>query len=210
MSLKRFRPALADCQKASGLQSAAPNSKTLVRLARCHFSLGEIPEAISVLAPVLASLDPDNSAARSLDAQVKRVQEHLRQFRSYRDSGNYTLASIAMDKAQADVEEVPLIWRIWRGEALLLKGAIDAASSVASDALRLDQNNPDALQLRARVLYAKGELAKAIAHAQAALRSDPDFVPARNLLKKCRKLETKKEEGNAAFKAGKNEEAVEK
>ncbi len=58
------------------------------------------------------------------------------------------------------------------------------------------------------LLLAKGDIAKAVAHCQAALRSDPEQSGARDLLKKCRRLEAKKEEGNNAFKQGDNAAAV--
>lgn len=73
--------------------------------------------------------------------------------------------------------------------------------------MRLDTQNPDVLYLRARVFYGQGENAKAIAHCMEALRCDPDFAKARNLVKMARAIEAKKEAGNAAFKSNRLQEA---
>lgn len=71
----------------------------------------------------------------------------------------------------------------------------------------MDSQNPDALLLRARVLYGQGDNAKAVAHCAEALRYDPDFTKARTLLKKARAIEAKKEAGNAAFKSNQLQDA---
>lgn len=53
------------------------------------------------------------------------------------------------------------------------------SSSYRSDLLRMDQSQPEALYYRGLCLYYSGNHAQAIAHAQSALRNDPDYVPAR-------------------------------
>ena len=78
------------------------------------------------------------------------------------------------------------------------------------DLLRLDQSQPDALYYRGLCLYYNGNHPQAIAHAQSALRNDPDFVLARTLLKKVRQLDALKDAGNDAFKGGRLDEAVQK
>ncbi|KAN0063670.1 hypothetical protein ACQY0O_003719 [Thecaphora frezii] len=221
MSLKMYKPALSDCRLANDLQSkltehgTAP-PKTLVRLARCHLYLGDPQAAISVLNPVVTGQSSGDDAsvrtATQLAAQAKKVNDHLASFTSYKASQDWTLASIALDQAQAACSlsdaDLPLSWRILRATVQLHKGQLDLANSTISDALRADPSNPEALLVRARIFLAKGDTAKAIAHCQAALRSDPELKDSRDLLRKVRKLEAKKEEGNAAFKAGRNEDAV--
>lgn len=63
---------------------------------------------------------------------------------------------------------------------------------------------------RGLVLFTQGSSAQAIAHAQAALRNDPDHTPARLLLKKVRQMDSTKEAGNDLFKRGQWQPAIEK
>ena len=219
MGLKMYRPALNDCSLAKDIQlrqstdGTAP-PKTLVRLARCHLFLGDPKAAVSVLSSVNSASSDEASVktANQLIKQADKVSDHLASFENYKRSQDWTLASIALDQAQQACSmgdsDVPMSWRILRATVQLHKGHLDQANSTISDALRSDASNPEALLVRARIFLAKGDTAKSIAHCQAALRSDPELKDSRDLLRKVRKLETKKVEGNAAFKEGNNEEAI--
>ncbi|KAJ1027663.1 hypothetical protein NDA16_002002 [Ustilago loliicola] len=222
MSLKMYKQALSDCQLAKDVQAkqspdGVAQPKTLIRLARCHLYLGNPSGALSVLNPVVDSADLDDATrkqAAQLQKQANSVADHLASFQSLSSQGDWSVAGFALDQAQqhAGISEgdVPLTWRIMRATVHLHKNNLDQANSVIADALRADSSNPEALLVRARILLAKGDIAKAVAHCQAALRSDPEQSGARDLLKKCRKLEAKKEEGNTAFKAGDHAAAVER
>ena len=63
MALRRFKPALADCQAAQTLQADSPSAKTLTRLARCHLALGNPALARSTLDAALKA-EPGNAAAQ--------------------------------------------------------------------------------------------------------------------------------------------------
>ena len=80
----------------------------------------------------------------------------------------------------------------------------------SSDALRLKPNSPDALSLRGLVLFLCGRLPQALQHVLSALRFDPGHEPAQRLRKRVKDVERLKEDGNAAFKLGKFEEAISK
>ena len=208
MSLQNYRPALEDCNRANTLQSSSPNVKTLTRLARCHFQLGDLDSAKATLERAL-SVAPGDSTAETLLGQVDRTRQHIGSFYRYREEKSYQMANIALDKASAEVATVPLSWRLMRGDLLLRRGQVDKANGVASDALRLFPNDPEALVLRARVLIEVGsDLNRAVQHGQAALRADPEHRAAALLIRRCRKMERAKEEANAAFKAGETENAV--
>jgi DnaJ family protein C protein 7 len=75
--------------------------------------------------------------------------------------------------------------------------------------LRRNNNDPEALVLRGRALYGQGDNEKALQHFRQALNCDPDFKDAVKCLRMVQKLDRMKEEGNAAFKAGKYGRAVE-
>ncbi|TKY88060.1 hypothetical protein EX895_003156 [Sporisorium graminicola] len=222
MSLKMYKSALSDCQLAKDIQArqspdGVAQPKTLIRLARCHLYLGNPSGALSVLNPVVSAAGLDDATlkqAAQLQKQANSVADHLASFHSLSAQGDWSVAGFALDQAQSyaglSESDVPLTWRIMRATVLLHKNNLDQANSVIADALRADSSNPEALLVRARILLAKGETAKAVAHCQAALRSDPEQSGARDLLKKCRRLEAKKEEGNTAFKQGDHAAAVER
>jgi len=64
-ALKRFLPALEDCQQASSLQSSSPQPKTLIRLAHGHYALGLPTAALTALQTAL-SMEPKNASALQL------------------------------------------------------------------------------------------------------------------------------------------------
>jgi DnaJ family protein C protein 7 len=66
------------------------------------------------------------------------------------------------------------------------------------------------LTSRGLVLFLSGRLPQALQHAQSALRGDPGHEPAQRLRKRVKDVERLKEEGNAAFKTGKLDDAIEK
>lgn len=134
MSLKRFKPALADCQLAASLQSSSPSPKTLVRLARCQLFTGSSEPSLSTLRTVL-SLEPDNSAALQLQKKVLELEAHLRNFESARTRKEWGMARLALDKCcqvvDAEGGDVPGQWRLWRVELELARANWDAAGTAA-------------------------------------------------------------------------------
>ncbi|KAJ6469745.1 hypothetical protein C8R47DRAFT_766780 [Mycena vitilis] len=213
MGIKRFRPALDDCQLAATLQSAAPSAKTLLRLARCQFALGSTTPALSTLRAVIA-LEPKNAPALQLQSKINLLEGHLKIFEASRAKKEWAHARLALDKCLQGIEgeggEIPTEWRLWRVELELARGNLEAANTAANDALRLNQSSPDVLTSRGLVLFLSGRLPQALQHAQSALRGDPGHEPAQRLRKRVKDVERLKEEGNAAFKMGRLDEAIEK
>ncbi|PPQ88738.1 hypothetical protein CVT25_008545 [Psilocybe cyanescens] len=213
MALKRFRPALEDCQVAVSLQSASPQPKTLLRLARCQLALGSSTPALSTIRSILA-LEPKNAQAIQLQDKVQVLENHVKTFESAREKKEWGLARLALDKCLQAIEgeggDIPAEWRYWRVELELSRGNWDAANIAANDALRLNSNSPDALTLRGLVLFLSGRLPQSLSHVTTALRLDPGHEPAQKLRKRVKDVERLKEEGNVAFKAGRLAEALEK
>ena len=229
MALKKFTPALSDCQTATSIQHDS-SAKTLIRLARCHMSLGQGNQAHLALSKILqqnANAASSSSAtgssftaaekdsAKQLDSQVKRMVDALETYTKSRLEKKWTMASIALDRAIQEIggsndstEGVPYSWRVSKAELCLRKGQLEMSNSLVTDLLRSDSSQPEALILRCQILMSKGEIAKAIQHAQAALRSDPDSKLARRLMKKCKLLDSIKTKGNEAFKSAQYAEAV--
>ena len=134
MSLRRFKPALTDCQLAADLQSASPSPKTLVRLARCQLSTGSTAPALSTLRSALA-IEPKNDAALQLQKKVEELEKHLRNHQKARQEKNWAMARLALDKCVQSIEaeggDIPIQWRCWKVEVELSRGNWDAAGIAA-------------------------------------------------------------------------------
>ena len=134
MALKRFRPALEDCQVAATLQAPSPSSKTLLRLARCQLALGSSTPALSTIRSVLA-LEPTNAQAVQLRDKVQALENHVRNFEGARKKKEWGLARLCLDKCLQAIEgeggDIPDEWRIWRVELELTRGNWDAANNAA-------------------------------------------------------------------------------
>ncbi|KAI9803670.1 MAG: hypothetical protein M1833_000582 [Piccolia ochrophora] len=208
MSANRFSNALEDAKSADALEPS--NSKTLHRLARIYTSLGRPGEALDVYSQIQpATTAKDKSAASTMQQHVTRAETAL-------DEGTTgSMAIYALDQAEkglgAGVER-PRKWKLLRGEAYLKMGNVNAlgdAQNVAMSLLRNNNQDPEALVLRGRALYAQGDNDKAIQHFRQALSCDPDFKNAAKYLRMVQKLDRMKEEGNSAYKSGRYQEAVE-
>jgi DnaJ family protein C protein 7 len=134
MALKRFRPALEDCQVAASLQSAAPSAKTLLRLARCQLALGSSTPALSTIRTILA-LEPKNAQALQLKDKVQVLEKHVENFEAARQKKEWGLARLALDKCLQAIEgeggDIPPEWRFWRVELELSRGNWEAANTAA-------------------------------------------------------------------------------
>lgn len=122
----------------------------------------------------------------------------------------------ALDQAERGLGvgvQRPRKWALMRGEAYLKMGNVNAlgdAQNVAMALLRNNSQDPEALVLRGRILYAQGENDKAVQHFRSALNCDPDFSAAVKCLRMVQKLERTKEEGNTLFKTGQFQSAIER
>ncbi|KAF2091557.1 TPR-like protein [Saccharata proteae CBS 121410] len=207
ISANRFAEALEDCKVADELEPN--NAKILHRLARVYTSLGRPDDALEVYAQV----QPAASAKDKAPAEV--MKNHLNQAEDVLRTGTSgSMAIHALDQAERGLGagvSTPRKWRLMRGEAYLKMGNENALGEALSQAMTLLRNNsqdPEALVLRGRALYAQGDNQKAVAHFRQALSCDPDFKDAVKWLRTVQKLDRMKEEGNAAFKAGRYQEAV--
>lgn len=134
MALKRFKPALSDCQQAASLQTDSPSAKTLIRLARCQTALGSSAAALSTIRAVL-DLEPTNTVALQLQSKVSQIESHQANYLAAMKKREWTLARLALDQCLQGIEgeggEIPIEWRIWRIELELARGNWDAANTSA-------------------------------------------------------------------------------
>lgn len=205
ISANRFPEALEDCKIADQLEPN--NTKIVHRLARVYTALGRPQEALEVYEKANASAT-DKAAAQAMANHLAQAEDQLR------TGSSGSMAIHALDQAEKGLGSgvsVPRKWRLMRGEAYLKMGnenALGEAQSQAMTLLRANSQDPEALVLRGRALYAQGDNTKAIQHFRQALACDPDFKDAIKWLRTVQKLDRMKEEGNQAFKSGKYKDAV--
>lgn len=181
--------------------------KIKLRLGRVLTSLGRPDEALQVYNSINATakdMQPALTMKKNLDMAEQTAK----------DGGGGSMVIYALNEAEKGLGisvERPRKWQLLRGEAHLRMGNVNAlgeAQNVAMSLLRNNNQDPDALVLRGRALYAQGENDKAIQHFRQALSCDPDFKDAVKNLRMVQKLERMKEEGNTAFKSGRFQEAI--
>ena len=211
MSQKKFRSAIEDIENALRDQpkDSEPNVKILVRLAKCQIALGGAKEALATINPII---DNDDNTVINVKNQAMRVLNALESYERDRKSKNWTMANMSLRAAERESGcsqfDIPLEWKACKVECLIGKGDLVEAGRVASDILSSSPNSPDLLYLRARVLFLDSNFSKSIAHLQSAMRSDPDFIPAKKLLKRVKIVEKGKEAGNQAFKSAQYSVAI--
>lgn len=97
----------------------------------------------------------------------------------------------------------PRAWTLLSAEAQLKMAngnSFGKAQDIAINMLRVNNQDPDALLIRARAYYGLGETEQALKSLKICLGLDPDMKPAIKLLRMLQKLTRTKEEGNNAFK----------
>lgn len=211
MSNGQFEHALDDCSRAADYDPH--NAKILLRLARIYTGLGRPEEALTTF----SRIDPPPSAKDMVPA--KEMLHHIQSARDILQQGNGSGMSMvlhALDLAERSLGHrvsKPRKWQLMRGEAYLLMGrenSLGEAQNIAMNLLRNNNQDPEALVLRGRVLYGQGENDKAIQCFRMAINCDPDFRDAVKWLRIVQRLDRMKEEGNADFKAGRLQPAIEK
>ncbi|XP_077590857.1 dnaJ homolog subfamily C member 7 [Stigmatopora nigra] len=198
MMLSRHREALEDSQQAVRLDQSF--TKGHLREGKCHLSLGNAMAASRCFQKVL-ELDPDNGQAQPELRIAESILEYERMAELGFDKRDYRMVVFCMDRA---LESAPACHRfkILKAECLALLGRYPEAQSVASDILRMDSTNADALYVRALCLYYEDCIDKAVQFFVQALRMAPDHEKARLACRNAKALKAKKEEGNKAFKEG--------
>ncbi|PHH69843.1 hypothetical protein CDD80_6459 [Ophiocordyceps camponoti-rufipedis] len=209
MSNGQYEAALQDCLVAT--EHDADNEKMLLRLGRIYTALGRPEEA-------MATFERINSPTSAKDmAPTKAMLRHVESAKAALSRGSAaTMVLHALEQAERGLGPgvaKPRKWQLMRGEACLSIGhenSLGEAQNIAMSLLRRNNQDPEALVLRGRVLYAQGENEKAVQSLRMAVTCDPDYNDAIKWLKKVQKLDRMKEEGNADFNAGRHQSAAEK
>ncbi|GAD94995.1 DnaJ domain protein [Paecilomyces variotii No. 5] len=207
LSAARYLEALEDCQRAHELDPTNP--KILHRLARILTYLGRPAEALDVLSKVQPPASAtDRAPAEKMLRFISQAEETLRN-----EKGG-SMAMFCLDQARQGLGsrvKQPRKWALLTGEAHLKMGndnAFGKAQDIAIGLLRENNQDPDALLLRARAFYGQGDNDQAVKYLRMCLSLDPDSKQAVKLLRMVQKLTRTKEEGNSAFKARDYQKAI--
>uniref|UniRef100_A0AAX7SLV1 DnaJ homolog subfamily C member 7 n=1 Tax=Astatotilapia calliptera TaxID=8154 RepID=A0AAX7SLV1_ASTCA len=196
MMLCRFREALEDSQQAVRLDDCF--MKGHLREGKCHLSLGNAMAANRCFQKVL-ELEPSNREAQQEKNNAATLLEYQRMADFGFEKRDFRKVVYCMDRALA-LASACHRFKILKAECLALLGRYPEAQSVASDILRMDSTNADALYVRGLCLYYEDCIDKAVQFFVQALKMAPDHEKARLACRNAKALKAKKEEGNQAFK----------
>ncbi|CAK6956657.1 dnaJ homolog subfamily C member 7-like [Scomber scombrus] len=197
MMLCRFREALEDSQQAVRLDDCF--MKGHLREGKCHLSLGNARAAGRCFQKVL-EMEPSNREAQQETKNATTLLEYERMADFGFEKRDFRKVVYCMDRALA-LACACHRFKILKAECLALLGRYPEAQSVASDILRMDSTNADALYVRGLCLYYEDCIDKAVQFFVQALRMAPDHEKARLACRNAKALKAKKDEGNGAFKS---------
>ncbi|XP_064171178.1 dnaJ homolog subfamily C member 7-like isoform X1 [Anguilla rostrata] len=203
MMLNRHRDALEDAQQAVRLDDTF--TKGHLREGKCHLCLGNAMAASRCFQRVL-ELEPDNTQVQQELKNAASILEYERMAEFGFEKRDFRMVVFCMDRALQSASACHR-FKILKAECLALLGRYSEAQSVASDILRMDSTNGDALYVRGLCLYYEDCIEKAVLFFTQALRMAPDHEKARLACRNAKALKAKKEEGNRAFKEGNYDEA---
>ena len=207
MSAHRYVEALQDAKIASQMDPG--NGKILLRVARIYTALGQPSEAMEAFNRIEPPVtEKDRAPTDTMLGYIQQAEACLREA----SGASFVIHALGQaEKGLGQGARPPRRWQILRGEAYLRIGsarAVSDALDLATSMLRDNSQDPDALVLRGMALYAHGENDKALQHFRQALGYDPDMKSAITYLRMIQKIEKLKKDGNAAFNAGRNEDAI--
>jgi len=198
------------------MQSDAPQTKTLLRLARCQIATGAPTPALSTLRIVqsLEKTGNQNPELWRLKGKAEEMHQHLETVSQARTQKQWAKASLALDAAlklcEGKKDDVPTEWRSWAVSFKIARREYDSALEAIREATRYQPNSPELMALRGQVYFLMNRTPEATMPLQNALRLDPENSQARNMLKRVREFEKIKAEGNRLFSSQKTEEAIAK
>lgn len=198
MMLGKYREALEDAQQAVRLDDTFVKGHQ--REGKCHLTLGNAMAASRCFQKVM-EMEPNNEQTRLELKNAAAVLEYEKIAEVDFEKRDFRKVVFCMDRA---LELAPACHRfkILKAECLALLGRYPDAQSVASDILRMDSTNADALYVRGLCLYYEDCIEKAVQFFVQALKMFPDHQKARLACRNAKALKAKKEEGNQAFKDG--------
>lgn len=199
MAANRFLEALEDADRASELDP--DNGKIKYRMARILTSLGRPQGALDIISQIQPPASAtDRAPAEKMLRFINQAEEIMTQDRGV------SMMIFCLDQARQmlgqGVKE-PRKWTLLTAEAQLKmanENSYGKAQDIAISLLRENNQDPDAMLIRARAFYGMGDTDQSLKLLKICLSLDPDMKRAMVMLRTVQKLTRTKEEGNVAFK----------
>ncbi|EGD73341.1 hypothetical protein PTSG_05053 [Salpingoeca rosetta] len=205
IQLRRYSDALKDALAAIRIDNT--NIKFYLRAAKCYTGLGRFSDARRYIADA-QKIDATNKQAKTLLADIEHAEQFVTRSQQAEESKHYNNALSQLERA-LEIAPSSSDLKLKKADVLIKADRVGEASRIASGVLQENSMNSDALYTRGICMLHTGDMDQALAHFKRALQSNPDHSRSRTKLKEVKAIASKKEEGNAAFKSGKYEEALE-
>jgi DnaJ family protein C protein 7 len=198
--LKRYADAKRDATAILEVDGA--HVKAMSRLSKACLGTGDVDAAVRWAEKALRR-EPGVQQLKTDLAKMRRVQQEAAAAARHLDAGNASATEGATRRARALCPDVAVPGiEVALARALLLQGRGAEALSVSRSVAAGDAASSPALLVHVDALLATGNVGRALAICQSAVRSDPDNVAVAKAYKRARALDGGRERGNAAFKAG--------
>ncbi|XP_048509911.1 dnaJ homolog subfamily C member 7 [Athalia rosae] len=203
MMLDKYHDALADAKKCIAIDPKF--IKAYTRVVKCSLIVGDIVGAKTALNK-LQELDSNNSRIQPEQKHLEHLEKFLREADVAYAKKDFRKVVYCMDRC-CDVSTACPAFKLRKAKCLVFLKRFQEAQEIANDILHIDKQNVDAIYVRGMCLYYEDNVDRAFVHFQQVLRLAPDHSKALDIYKRAKSLKQKKEEGNAAFKMEKYQEA---
>jgi DnaJ family protein C protein 7 len=177
------------------------------RLASSFLKVGNLDECKKTITQAYLRDTQQSKKVESMRTLVADVEKLISEATSLVHEKKYSQAIRTIFSCQKHVPGWSGLLSM-RCEALIGTRSYPEAYALATDMLRRDPNNSDAMYWRAQALYYQGDFGKAQKHMKQVLMRDPDNKKSQQLIKKMRTLEKTKLKGNDAFKSKQWQNAI--
>jgi DnaJ family protein C protein 7 len=198
--------ALQDCNKALELDKTF--YKCLFRRAQAHLQLGQIQEAKEDFEKVRVFEPSQQTAVHEKLNLISRYEQLMKRGHEFLEQANYESAKNNFE-AVLGFSPCSRDAKLALGEALLGLKKYTESATLASQLLQDNSQDTNALLLRAKSFYLKGEPWTTVSpFLMNILTLDPDNKAAADLRRKGKAINTLKEQGNDNFRNQNYDEAI--
>lgn len=191
-SLGEYANALNDSQRAVDLKPGYLGS--VLCMSKCYTQLGEFAEAENCLYIAL-ELGQYTSEIKEEVENLGNIRSYLDHLQKYESNNDYPNTLLMLDSLLERASEC-LSLKIKKLEVLIQLSDMNAALEYSVVLMETSQDAPIVLYLRARCFSLVGSFDRAKTYLQIALKLDPDYTEAKELVKLLKTLLKSKEEGD--------------